>query len=346
MSDRQNIWFQLLQRLGLRKRADPKPAPSLSGNPPESRIQEQRDQLIALASGLSSQHKQLDRLSALVEGMSARQKQEDKWRRRVRRQLDALIRDEYVRDSAFSSPHNLISRRFVLHSQNEEDGITLALLKIAGVASRRFIEIGCGAKGGNSAVLAFEFDWGGLMVDANPTHVAGLGMLLGTRPDVTLTCASVSSSNINTLLRDHGITGEVDLLSIDVDSYDYWLLDAMNVCSPRLIIVEYNALFGPERAVTLPDTPRPTKVPKGYFGASLAALEKLARQKGYRLVVCEPSGMNAFFLRNDLAPELKGVTAAEGFRVALDRRALVDPRPVDINIYQRIEEQGLALVEV
>ena len=37
-----------------------------------------------------------------------------------------------------------------------------------------------------------------------------------------------------------------------------------------------------------------------YFGASLTALEKLAREKGYSLVACNYTGVNAFFVRNDL----------------------------------------------
>jgi len=38
-----------------------------------------------------------------------------------------------------------------------------------------------------------------------------------------------------------------------------------------------------------------------YFGASLEALVKLAREKGYRVVGCNYAGVNAFFVRNDVA---------------------------------------------
>ena len=55
--------------------------------------------------------------------------------------------------------------------------------------------------------------------------------------------------------------------------------------------MEYNGLFGRDRAVTVPDAPRPPVAPKGYGGASLAALEKLNRTKGYGLVLCEDAGM-------------------------------------------------------
>jgi hypothetical protein len=315
-------------------------------SPVDKRVQRRLDELTAMVRVLADQYKQLERATTLMEAMVARQKQEDKWRRRVRRQLDALMRSRYVGDSRFSPPANVVSRRFVLHSQNEEDGITLALLDMTGVVGRRFVEIGCGAKGGNSAILAFEFGWSGVMIDANPVHLEGLRRQLLPNRAVSLACATVSSRNVNTVLREHGVSGEIDLLSIDVDSCDYWVFDALDACTPRVVVIEYNALFGPDRAVTLPDQPLPVSIPKGYFGASLAALEKVARRKGYRLVVCEPSGMNAFFVRNDLAPELPGLTPAEAFRVAVDRRSLVDPQPVDIDIYRRIAEEGLPLVDV
>lgn len=288
----------------------------------------------------------VDRLVALVEAMTERQKQEDKWRRRVRRQMDALMRREFLNHAELPVPESIIRRRFVLYSQNEEDGIALALLSRAGVIARRFVEIGCGAKGGNSAILACELGWSGLMIDANPLLLEGLRSVLGVPPSVIVSCATVSSANINEILERHGMTGDVDLLSIDIDSTDYWVLAALEACRPRLLVMEYNALFGPTRAVTLPDTPIPGKRPKGYFGASLAALEKLARRKGYGLVLCEPAGVNAFFLRDDLAPDIPRLAPADAYRAPLDRRALLEPERKAIDIYGVIDAHRLPLVEV
>ena len=50
----------------------------------------------------------------------------------------------------------------------------------------------------------------------------------------------------------------------------------------------------------------------------------LASRKGYRLVVCEPAGANAFFLRHDVAPELARVPVAQAFRPAVSRLELGD----------------------
>jgi hypothetical protein len=296
--------------------------------------------------GWTTRDQKLDRLAQLVESIAARQKQEEKWRRVIRLQLNALIRHAAFAGSDLPAPFDLGSRRFQLRSQNEEDGITLALLAAGGCATRRFVEIGCGRKGGNSAVLAFDMGWAGLMVDGNKRHIAHLKNLMNGNPRVTFARTMVTSANINDLLDSHHMRGEIDLMSIDVDSTDYWLLEAMSACSPRVLIMEYNALFGPERAVTLPNQEPPPKRPKGYFGASLAALEKLARRKGYRLVLCEETGINAFFLRDDVAPHMEGLTSRQAYRCWLDRRQLLDPQPHEIDIYELIERHHLPLVSV
>jgi hypothetical protein len=292
-----------------------------------------------------TQHK-LDHLTTMVEGLVTRQKQDEKWRGIFRRQIEALLRQAYLSETELPAPRNLALRRFRLRSQNEEDGVTLALLKAVGITTRRFIEIGCGGKGGNSAVLAFDLGWSGLMVDASVTALGMLRNLLQGNPQVTFVRSYVTSGNINKLLRMQGMSGEIDFMSIDIDSCDYWLLEALEVSSPRVLVMEYNALFGAARSVTLPNAPPPAKRPKGYFGASLAALEKLARKKGYRLVFCEEAGVNAFFVRQDLAPEIPGLTAEQAYRCWLDKKDLIDARPREIDIYALIDQEQLPLVEV
>ena len=153
----------------------------------------------------------------------------------------------------------------------------------------------------------------------------------------------MSPENINQLLSEHGFTGEVDLLSIDIDSYDYWVLEALTVVSPRVLVVEYNAGLGAERAVTIPKHATLDDIPKTYRGASLAALEKLARQKGYRLVVCDPTGTNAFFLRDDVAPAVPGVSVAQAFRPAADRMSLQEVAAGD---GRAVIPEGAPVVEV
>lgn len=299
-----------------------------------------REQLIAIEN-------RLDRLTKLVEHLSASQKQEAKWRIAFRRQLNALVRRAYLAETDLPHPMSIGVHRFKLRSQHEEDGITLALLRAAGVRHRTFLEIGSGSTGGNSAVLAYELGWSGLMLDANRKAIEEAARVFKFNPGVRAVKARVSTDTINDVLTRHGSTGEVDFMSIDIDSFDYWLWDAITVCTPRVVVMEYNALFGPDRSVTLPNAPRPPVAPKGYAGASLPALAKLGQKKGYGLVLCEDAGVNAFFLRYDVAPEVPRLTAAQAFRPQL---VSYDPAGADttkdVDIYAAIAQAGLPLVEV
>jgi hypothetical protein len=99
--------------------------------------------------------------------------------------------------------------------------------------------------------------------------------------------------------------GEIDLLSIDVDGNDFWIWKAIEVIQPRVVVIEYNASLGSHKSLAIKYNPTHSKLnyhPLGwYHGASLTALTKLAKDKGYALIACESSGVNAFFVRKDIS---------------------------------------------
>lgn len=295
---------------------------------------------------LAAIEKQLDRLTTLVERIGSNQKQEARWRMIFRRQLNALVRHAYLADGELPHPMAIGVHRFRLRSQHEEDGITLALLRAAGVRHRTFVDIGCGGNGGNSGVLAYELGWSGLMVDANRKAVDAAARLFQFNPGVRVVKSRVATDTIDQMLAKHGAAGEVDFMSIDIDSFDYWLWKAITACSPRVLVMEYNGLFGRDRAVTVPDAPRPPVAPKGYGGASLAALDQLSRAKGYGLVLCEDAGVNAFFLRDDVAPDVPRLTAAQAFRPQLHSYDAAADSEKDVDLYAAIAQAGLPLVDV
>ena len=234
--------------------------------------------------------------------------------------LNTLLRQDCLADlSSDDFPYWLTSRRFGLYSQNGEDGMIVALLSRCGVANRTFVEIGSGAGGGNSGLLAAEFGWRGLMVELDPVRQKRCARQFADEGRVACVCSRASPENINQLIDDHGLSGEVDMFSLDIDSYDYWVFEAMTACQPRLMVLEYNARFGPSAEVTVPLDAPLDKGPKGYYGASLGALTRVAEAKGYRLVACDPSGTNAFFLRNDLCPDIPAVPVDRAFRWQMDR---------------------------
>ena len=256
--------------------------------------------------------------------------------------VQSLLRERFLDTDTLPYPERLMARRFRLSSQNQEDGLTLALLNEVGATQRRFVEIGSGLSGGNSGFLARECGWSGLMVDGHVKHMVQVGRRF---PTVTAVAAWVTRDNVNQLITENGFTGEVDLFSLDLDGNDYWIWEAMTACSPRIVILEYNSMFGPDRSVTVPYDPKFDRHHHHtmYYGASLAALAKLSERKGYRLVAVEPTGVNAFFVRKDLAPHIPACEPARAFRL-LEKYDVLMQEGEDV--YRYASEAGLTLVDV
>lgn len=278
-----------------------------------------------------------------VEAVLAEEKNTRKTLKRIVLQTSAMVRSAYVA-TAIPAPLSLQARRFGLRSQNQEDGIILALLQAAGVTTRRFVDIGCGSSGGSAAVLAHDMGWSGLMVEARIGHADRLRRELAHNPGVAVVDGFVTPDNVNTLVAAHGLAGEIDFFSLDIDSTDYWVFEALEVCRPRVVVLEYNALFGPSLAVTVPTSGVPQGAPGAYAGASLSALESAARRKGYGLVLCEAAGINAFFLRDGLAPGIPRLTPAQAYR---PRPATSEQEaPVPEDVVADLARAGLPLATV
>jgi hypothetical protein len=112
----------------------------------------------------------------------------------------------------------------------------------------------------------------------------------------------------------------IGLLHIDLDGNDAHILSELDLTelNPAIIIMEYNAVFGKERAISVPydkDFYRTDKHYSNlYFGASLAALTYIANKKGYGLIGCNLAGNNAYYVRKDLLNEkIKEKTVDETF---------------------------------
>jgi hypothetical protein len=127
----------------------------------------------------------------------------------------------------------------------------------------------------------------------------------------------ITRDNINEVLTENGITGDIGLLSIDIDGNDFWVWRAISVIRPAIVVVEYNHRFGSDAAVTIPyeeNFDRTRTHPLIYFGASLKALCWLAERKGYDFVGCNSNGVNAFFVRRDKRPDgIPKLTPEEGY---------------------------------
>lgn len=210
---------------------------------------------------------------------------------------------------------------FSIFSQFGEDGIIQKLIAAVPIANRTFIEFGVeDFAESNCRFLMVNNNWRGFVIDGSERWIATLrrhGWFW--KSDLRTKCAFVTRENLNEVLQESGFDRDLGLLSIDVDGIDYWLLQAVTAYSPRILIVEYNSLFGAERAITVPYSEnfsrREAHYSDLYFGASLGALTHAASQLGYALVGTESAGVNAFFVRNDLlSTEVRAVSVAEAFQ--------------------------------
>jgi len=219
---------------------------------------------------------------------------------------------------------------FRVFSENGEDGILLYLFSKIGTTDQRFVEFGIGdIRKCNSTNLALSFGWTGLLIDGSAELGGDAGRFYEEQAtwdptQVQILESWITPENINATLSEQGFEGEIDLLSVDIDGNDYWVWKAIDVISPRLVIFEYNACLGTDEALVTRYTPMFNRYdlhPLGwYHSCSLPAAEKLGREKGYVLVGCDSSGLNAFFVRQDLAEgRLEVLSAKEAYYPELRR---------------------------
>ena len=208
----------------------------------------------------------------------------------------------------FRDRNGLERYEYSLFSQNGEDGILRFLFSKIGFSSRKSLEFGFGALQNNCLRLVLHENFAGVFIDGSEKNVAQFNKA-AERLGVSSSRAIhrfLTLENLESTIRESGLSGEIDLLVIDVDGNDYWFWDAIHCLSPRVVVIEYNASLGADLSLTVPYDPsfkRFEKHPSGmYCGASLTALTRLGARKGYSLVGCDSNGVNAFFVRNDLLP--------------------------------------------
>jgi len=208
---------------------------------------------------------------------------------------------------------------FKVFSEWGEDGIVQYLIRNVQLPRQIFVEFGVeNYTEANTRFLLEHNNWSGLVIEARREQVSAIQkQRIYSRYELKALSAFVTRENINDLLRNGGIEGDIGLLSIDIDGNDYWVWEAIDCISPRIVICEYDSILGPERPVVSPYDPAFLKTRAHYSflygGASLAALELLGRRKGYTLVGSNSAGSNAFFVRTDVLGELRAMTPKEAY---------------------------------
>ena len=218
-------------------------------------------------------------------------------------QLRQLLIQQEMRTINQASNNGLLQSAFQVYSQNAEDGIIEEIFRRIGTDSKYFVEIGSSDGIENNTHYLLAQGWKGCWFDADmekveaakESHKAAL-----SEGRISITADLVTPKNVEMLFAMSQVPHRFDLLSIDIDSNDYWVWKAIERYHPRVVVIEYNASLGPHADLVMRYNPQYTWDGGTGYGASYVALRDLGRAKGYNLVACDITGTNAFFVQSEL----------------------------------------------
>jgi hypothetical protein len=246
-------------------------------------------------------------------------------------QLLALGRLLSENTKSKNSIESLEEVEFKVFSQWGDDGIIQWLVHHLNFPSKTFIEFGVSNyRESNTRFLMINNNWSGFVMDGSQANVKQIiNAEYFWRHDLVAKSAFIDAENINGLLQSSGMPKEIGILHIDLDGNDYWIWKEITAVKPVLAILEYNAVFGVDRPITVPYDKvfQRTRAHKSnlYFGASLRALCELSSEKGYAFIGCNSAGNNAYFVRRDALNDIvREVPIEQGF-VASKFRESKDP---------------------
>jgi hypothetical protein len=212
---------------------------------------------------------------------------------------------------------------FKVFSQFGDDGIIQYLLARLDIPPElaTFVEFGVqDYSESNTRFLLSNDNWRGVVMDGDERNMESLRARdIYWRHDLTALCRWIDRDNINAILQDSGFSGQIGILSIDIDGNDYWVWQRIEVVEPVIVIAEYNSLFGSRQAITVPYDPAFNRTKAHYsnlyWGASLSALASLARSKGYAFVGSNQAGNNAYFVQKSYVGRggIVAVTPEQGY---------------------------------
>lgn len=188
-------------------------------------------------------------------------------------------------------------------SQNGEDGIIDVLRRQLRATNRYILEIGA-ADGteNNSSWLLLAERYEGLMIEGDPRQSARARRNVA-RYSIGSECMSmfVTLGTVDAIMQKLAFM-DPDVFSLDIDGNDYHIANALfdRGFRPKIVSVEYNSAFGPDRSVTSvyrDDFRRTTAHPSGlYYGVSIAAWKNFFGRRGYKFITVDANGVNAFFV--------------------------------------------------
>ena len=216
---------------------------------------------------------------------------------KLRQEINFIKKREFERDNK-----NLIPFGYIVFSQTDEDGIINEIFKRIGTTNKQFLEFGVNTDFNNTTYLLFN-GWKGVWLESSKKKIIKIEEKYSSfikNKKLKLFNKIITAENVNEELKFSKLNKNLDLLSIDIDGNELYVLNELKIINPRVIIVEYNAKFPPPVEKTIKYDPKFIWDYDDYFGSSLQLLENTLKKIGYVLVGCNALGVNAFFIKKEL----------------------------------------------
>lgn len=189
-----------------------------------------------------------------------------------------------------------------VYSQNGEDGILEEILKRLSITNGYVCEFGAwdGIHLSNTFHLVRQ-GFNAVFIEGDKDKYQDLLNTVKKYPNITPIQAFVDYKNtdnsLDNLLKTTDIPIDFDVLSIDIDSYDYQVWKSLNVYKPKIVVIEINSSARTDDTMYIHDGIT-------YQGTGFRPTYDLGLEKGYTFVL--HTG-NMIFVRNDYFPKL-GIT--------------------------------------
>ena len=255
-----------------------------------------------------------NKISAYIANRIYRLFQHDINSSRIRIGQQTLLASKALR----SNFTKLSDAEVTVFSQWGEDGILDYLCDIAGLDRPNILELGAGNfEECNSRFLVENRFANSVLVDARldlktvveqnsaywKTHMLAINSWI--TPETIKEIQSQAKAFL----------GIIDVVSIDIDGNDYWVLEAFDLSEVTIVVAEYNPLFGSHLPVTIPRNDGFDRTEAHfsnlYYGVGLYAWVKFFKEKGFVLAGTNRVGSNAFFIKEALLQNLHFVPSSD-----------------------------------
>lgn len=152
----------------------------------------------------------------------------------------------------------------------------------------------------SNTYFLFKRGWSGLAVEYNSEKFAKLANQYSIFENINISKCLVTPENVIPLLEAHQVPKKFSFLNLDIDGYDYFILEQiLSSFRPSIICVEINEKIPPPLKFTVQWNPNYVWENNHFYGQSICQLNILCNKYEYALV--ELHYNNAFLIPKEIS---------------------------------------------